>query len=453
MGASTPPRRGGDRPHGHAVELGCGAGALARLQGLSRRIHRQPEIDLRLFIRACLDSFDPARIILVRSHCPRFWISEDGTIAPTNVDRRDARFLEALDDYFIEQTGCRVSDATLAHFPSAVQWQTFDHRLRRAIEEDLVELCTPHPGDTPDPSAPSRPWARRKVSAGDHVVGAFRENRPVDENRLLEYFTSGGASYDDLLALAYLEQCHPGGDDGLIRTCVRDAVADAGSYPLAVTRRGFDRSLRALRRWRWCSLRLPRGELWTAQITVPCAGVIFRFLGDGSIERVRSRRCRRPRRSSTAVCPSRRSTCRRPRVVGGVLERGRRAITAAPHVVVSDVDELVDTCSWIDWAQVLDNERVVITADPDAVRARAPEAKTDLSFVFDPNTRICTIGGGLMDQVTHVALRTTCAGLTGSTTTSKTSVTSGGGATTASRRHGWRPTWSAGESPAWCRRP
>jgi hypothetical protein len=86
------------------------------------------------------------------------------------------------------------------------------------------------------------------------------------------------------------------------------------------------------------------------------------------------------------------------------LERGRRGITAAPHVVVSDVDQLLDTCSWIDWTQVLDNERVVITTDPNAVPARAPEAKTDLSFIFDPNTRICTIGGGLMDQVTHIAL-------------------------------------------------
>jgi hypothetical protein len=46
----------------------------------------------------------------------------------------------------------------------------------------------------------------------------------------------------------------------------------------------------------------------------------------------------------------------------------------------------------------------VIITDPDGVPARAPEAKTDLSFVFDRNTRICTIGGGLMDQVTHIAL-------------------------------------------------
>jgi len=147
------------------------------------------------FIRVCLDSFDPARIILVRSHCPRFWITEEGKIAPTNVDRRDARLLEALDDYFIEQTGCRVSDATLAHFPSAVQWQTFDHRLRRAIEADLVELCTPHPGgDASEPLGTVLVPGPRKASAGDYVVGAFRENRPVDKNRLLEYFTTGGAS-------------------------------------------------------------------------------------------------------------------------------------------------------------------------------------------------------------------------------------------------------------------
>jgi hypothetical protein len=360
------------------------------------------------FIRVCLDSFDPARIILVRSHCPRFWITEEGKIAPTNVDRRDARLLEALDDYFIEQTGCRVSDATLAHFPSAVQWQTFDHRLRRAIEADLVELCTPHPGgDASEPLGTVLVPGPRKASAGDYVVGAFRENRPVDKNRLLEYFTTGGASYDDLLALAYLEQCHPGGDDDLIRTCVRHAVADAGSYPLGVTRRGFDRSLRALRRWRWRSLRLPRGELWTPQITVPCASVVFRFLGDGAIQRVPVSQVAVSEADAVVdgrvpVTPLNLSS-----VLGSwavYLERGRRGITAAPHVVVSDVDELVDTCSWIDWAEVLDNERVVIITDPDGVPARAPEAKTDLSFVFDRNTRICTIGGGLMDQVTHIAL-------------------------------------------------
>jgi hypothetical protein len=360
------------------------------------------------FIRACLDSFTPSRIILIRSHSPRFWIAEDGTIGPTDVDRRDARFLAALDVHFIEQTGCRVACGALGHFPSAVKWQTFDHRLRRAIEEDLVELCTsPSQADARGPlGAVSAPGAEREMSAADHVVDRFRNGRPVDKGWLLEYFTGGAPSFDDLLALAYLEQCQAGGNDELIRTCVQHAVADAGSHPLAVTRQRFDHSLHALRRWRWCSLRLPRGELWSPQITVPCGSVVFRFLGDGSIQRVTVTRVAVSEADAVVegrvpVTPLNLSD-----VLGSwpvYLERGRRGITTAPRVVVSDVDELVDTCSWIDWAKVIDNERVVITK-PDRFPARAPVAKTDMSFIFDPNARICTVGGGLMDQVTHIAL-------------------------------------------------
>jgi hypothetical protein len=414
------------------------------------------------FVRACLDNFDPARIILVRSHVARFCVKENGTIAPTDVDRRDARFLEELDDTFIEQTGCRVADGTLGYFPSAVSWQSFDHRLRRVIEEDLVKLCTSHrEDDSPGPpdTVPA-PRAQRGTSAADHVVGAVRQGSPVDRNWLKEYFAAGGASYDDLLALAYLKQRDPGGGDELIRTCVRYAVADPGSHPLAVTRRRFDRSVRALRGWPWGplgglralrwgslqrslrgwrwgslrgargrlrtlpnpqwnwlralhgfwrgALRVPPGELWTPEIAVPCGSVVFRFLGDGSLRRVRVSRVAVSEADAVVEGRLPVTPLNLLEVLGSwpvYLERGRRKITAAPRVVVSNVDELVDSCFWIDWAKVLDNERVVITnAAPASVPAHGPEAKTDLSFVFDPNTRIGTVGGGLMDQVTHIAL-------------------------------------------------
>jgi hypothetical protein len=359
------------------------------------------------FVRACLDSFDPARIILIRSHVPRFWVADDGTIAPTNVDRRDARFLEALDAYFVEQTGCRLASGTLRHFPSDARWHTVDHRLRRAMEEDLVALCS-LPGGAGPGSTKTAPAARREPSAADHVVGAARGNRAVDWGWLRRYFAVGGVSYDDLLALAYLEQRDADGDEDLIRRCVQRAVADRHSYPLTVTRQGFDRSLQALRRWRWRSLKLPRGRLWAPQITAPCGSVVFRFLGDGSIQRIPVSRVTVS--EAEAVVDGRLPIT--PLNLSGVLgswpvylERGRRGITAAPRVVVSDVNELVDTCSWIDWATVLDNERFVITTpDRDVVPAVAPEARTDLSFIFDPNARIVTVSGGLMDQVTRIAL-------------------------------------------------
>ena len=325
-----------------------------------------------------------------------------------------------------------------------------------------------------------------------------------------EYFAAGGASYDDLLALAYLEQSDPGSDGELIRTCVQSAVADPGSHPLAVTRQRFDRSLRALRRWPWGPLGglrgLARGSLRTEpprlavglaawcrgrlgrprhrrssrlralpagggapsssrpescgprRSRCPCGSVVLRFLGDGSIQRVPvspGRRCRRPKQSSRAGCPV--TPLNLLDVLGSwpiYLERGRRGITAAPRVVVSDVDELVDSCSWIDWAQVLDNERVVITTpDPAACSGSAgPKPRPTCRSSSTRTSGSCTVGGGLMDQVTHIALFDDLCRRTGSTTTSTTCATPGGGATTASRHPGWRPSWSVGGSPASSRR-
>ena len=299
------------------------------------------------------------------------------------------------------------------------------------------------------------------MSAADHVVGAFRKDRPVDQNWLLKYFAAGGASYDDLLALAYLEQRDPGEHDEL------------GSYVRALRGRRSElppagRDQEAFRPFRPCSPRLAVGSAgWSARLAVGIARAESPRLAmglaawcPGPARDLAGPAVEPARRLSTAgggphsgfrpeSCGPRRSRCRAgasssassatarirrvpvsrvavseaDAVVDGrlpvtplnlldvlgswpvYLERGRRGITAAPRVVVSDVDELVDSCSWIDWAKVLDNERVVITtADPASVPARGPEAKTDLSFIFDPNARIGTVGGGLMDQVTHIAL-------------------------------------------------
>ena len=315
------------------------------------------------FVRACLDSFDPANIILVRSHAARFWISDDGTIAPTNIDRRDARLLEALDYYFITQTGCRVADGTLGHFPSAVSWQSFDHRLRRVIEEDLVELCTSHlANDAPDrPDADPARHLSRKTSAADHVVGAFRRGRPVDENWLQAYFAAGGASYDDLLALAYLEQCErrrwrissfvravrgrrselppAGGDEEAFRPfppcSPRLAVGSTGwAARRAVGLVPAEYPWLALGLAAWCppsaddfpgpagagSTLSGAGGAHSGFFRAGCGPRRSRFPAGASSSaflamarsggsRCPGWRCRRPTRSSTAGCPSRRSTC------------------------------------------------------------------------------------------------------------------------------------------------
>jgi hypothetical protein len=78
-------------------------------------------------------------------------------------------------------------------------------------------------------------------------------------------------------------------------------------------------------------------------------------------------------------------------------------ITAAARVTISDVGELVDTCSWIDWAKVLDDERVVITtAGTAVVPARGPRSE-DRPVIRVRLEQDVTVGGGLMGQVTHIA--------------------------------------------------
>lgn len=414
------------------------------------------------FIRACLASFDPEKIILVRSHAARFSVSARGKVRTTDLDRRDADLLDALDDCFIARTGCRVSAAALAQPPESNQWQSFDReRLRRAIEDDVVRLCTSGQDDVAVTSAAVA--ARRALggaTAADHVVLASRGRGPVDEAGLTGYFAAGGASFDDLLALVHLKQRFRGRYDELIRRCVTLAVADPGSYPAAVTRHRFEQSVQALYRWPWgpfgglrsgrpdsivtsvrgwrwgslpgaptehgASRGKPRTVLdalrgvvrgvrhpsparfWTPQVAVPCGAVVVRFLPGGTIRSVHLEKIA-PEDVAAVIEGRLPVTPLNLLDAWGSwplhLERGRRGITEALRVVLSDVGELVDTCVWLDWATLLHDERVVITTrSPSSVPARRPEARTNLAFVFEPTTRIGTVGGGLADQVTHLAL-------------------------------------------------
>ena len=93
------------------------------------------------------------------------------------------------------------------------------------------------------------------------------------------------------------------------------------------------------------------------------------------------------------------------------LERGRRGVTEAPLVVADSAKALADSCSWLDWSQALSEEDFrVVVGNRRLVRRRratargaAPRpARVDLSFLFEPTTRIASVTGGLMDQLTFI---------------------------------------------------
>ena len=322
-------------------------GARARRQALPRWLHQSNEVDLRL-LHPCL----PGQL---RPREDRPGPVPHGARSGSRRTARSRRPMSigatrgsstTLDDYFIEQTGCRVAAGALSHFPSAVQVADLRPPTAegdRGRPRGALQLA-PAVGCSAPSTSPRPRDAGRTTSAADHVVGAFRQNRPVNQKWLRQYFETGGASYDDLLALAYLDQGHPGSDDDLIRSCVRSAVADAHSQPLIDDEARF-RPLAS--RSSWLAVvhadasragssgprrsRCPaRASCCASSATAPSSGFPCRGWG-----------CRRPMRSSTDGSRSRRSTS--ADVVGSwpiYLERGRRGITTAFRVVVADAEEL-----------------------------------------------------------------------------------------------------------------
>lgn len=358
------------------------------------------------FTAACREAFDPSRIILIRSRAARFWLDADGAVHPADGPPAITLLLDELDRRFATQTGCRVVDASLACTSPSRAWHGSDHRLRMAVEQQVVDVIDGAPDEPPVPTTWPAPGA---VDVAGLVIDAVRRGEDVDAAALRRSFATTSATYDDLLALAYLQQARRGHEDGLVTECVQLAIADGRSLPVAHTQERFARSLTALRDWRGCSVALPTHDPWVRQATVHGDGTLLRFLLDGTITRVRAGEVRG---SDVDVILAGDRTLGPLDVAAAIsswplyLERGRRGVTAPLECVVPAPEALVDSCACVDWAWVLRNEQVVIRRDDSWQRESDPalEARTDLSFIFDPATRICTVSGGLMDQVTHIAL-------------------------------------------------
>lgn len=366
------------------------------------------------FVAACLSRFAPERIILVRSHAAHFFLDADGRVVPTDVDRADARLLAELDDRFARATGCRVAVAALSRFPAGPSWQAPDDAVREALEAELVALMRSEP-PAPPVSVPSVSSAPPVSSDGQPLAGVadlalgWVRGGPRPDRRAVRAAAKAGVTYDDLLGLVLLEQEDPETYAGVVRRCLRDAVAQEDSLPVHETRARFERSVAALAAWPHAP-RLAPAPAWQPQIALTCGDTVLRFGADGSLTRLRTD----PVAEQDLGAIASGSLPLTPRTVGAALrswplylERGRQRMTAAPTVVVHDVAELVDTCAWLDWEDLLTHERLVV-ATGRRTRGRGgrgePRARTDLGFLFDPDTRVCTVAGGLMDQVAYVAL-------------------------------------------------
>ena len=380
------------------------------------------------FVAQCLEVFSAERIILVRSHVPRFAVEYEGRIAPVSDAARAARFLAELDEYFIRATSCLVSDVPLGFFPVRAIWHDFPDDARVELERDIRRLCTSPASRRPRHqwSDPSRRRLRRDVdpqvaadglarlskfwgegfssTAADHIAGTANGRGTLDPQFLREYFRLIEATPDDLLALAYL--LHDPGLRELVADCVRHAVSDPHSHPSVQTRRRYVENVAALTAHPGCETRRALRRPAEPQIVLRLGhGRFLRFKTDGQIESFTS-----DRELDVEALASGKAALSLEMVEEAMrswpfyLERGRRGVTSAPVVRSESPQALTESCYWLDWKRVLDEENFLITtrASPSRWRLRRLPAKVDLSFLFDGKTRIATVSGGLMDQLTLI---------------------------------------------------
>jgi hypothetical protein len=383
------------------------------------------------FVAQCLEAFPPERIILVRSHVPRFAVEYNGRIAPVPGATRAARFLADLDEHFIRATSCLVSDVPLGFFPLRGGWHDFPDDARVELERDIRRLCMSPasrrrqvpPNQSPDPSRRrlrqdvdpqaaaddlarlSEFWGEGFTStAADHIADRAGGRGKPDEQLLCKYFRLIEATPDDLLALAYLHR-----DPelrGFVAACVRHAVSDPHSHPSVQTRRRYDENVAALTAHPGCETR--RALRWPAEPRIVLRlghGRFRRFEADGRIKSFTT-----DRELDVEALASGETALSLEMVEEAVrswpfyLERGRRGVTSAPVVRAKSPEALAESCYWLDWKRILDEESFLITtaASPSKRRLRRLPAKVDLSFLFHEKTRIASVTGGLMDQLKFI---------------------------------------------------
>lgn len=82
------------------------------------------------------------------------------------------------------------------------------------------------------------------------------------------------------------------------------------------------------------------------------------------------------------------------------LERAKRGKGSSPVAVKYEtLDEFYDSLYYVDYSDILENEKFVLTVGENKCEIQNYSAKCDLSFLFGENVKIISIGNGFNDQI------------------------------------------------------
>ena len=84
------------------------------------------------------------------------------------------------------------------------------------------------------------------------------------------------------------------------------------------------------------------------------------------------------------------------------IERARRGEGQHPiKISFSSNEEFYESLNYIDYPDLIENERFLIGLRVDEIDKNTHKVKCDFGFFFDPNVKICILDNGLSDQISH----------------------------------------------------
>jgi len=356
------------------------------------------------------DVYGPERTLLVESAVSEFFwdgvrVQPRGRVAEIRPLRR---LLATLEARFAQLTGCGRIDIAERYLPRA-DGAPDDLRLgpdfEAALEREIVVAArrpaTPpsstqrSAADRGERSATSEfgEWAHRQLARGRRV-------RADAVHRRLS--AQASVSHADAVALAAFVGAHPESDWRAVAELV---CATPGAAPVEAARRRFERNIEVLGAYPHVYVDGGLDVGFELHGSLPLADDV-RLVIDPSAELPAAiERTTRTDGWDAAQFVDGGYSLGLDQIDNVLeswwmyFERARRGDTQPFRVSFRDRAAFARSLSAVDYAEVLENERLCLTVDGRLPERREWAPLVDLAFLFDPSARVCGLRSGFGDQL------------------------------------------------------
>jgi len=346
-------------------------------EGLSERLLSR----YNLFINDILETYESKRIILIRSHIPRF-VFDGGKIVKSNNSGAEAEFLYQLDDYFIRKTACIVLSTAMMYL------DTDTISLKEALEHDVLVAISASPASVSMKPSKSQLISNYIAEGGSNL------------DFISTYFRNESYTFDDVAGLLWLYS--QSDEKELFLPIAESILLNENNIVHSTCTNLFNRNLKALQSYDYCKVDIDERIKSKVVIRLNSFNFCEVSIGGFTFFTTSSSRWDHHEFINNNYACTLNDINNALESWETYFERGRQMCISPFVLQFNDIDEFTNSLYFMDYEQVLDNENYIITLKKQKITVPSYKPRTDLAFLFSENTRLCKISGGLSDQMNYM---------------------------------------------------